>query len=257
MDSDQALGCLAAHRVGDAGAHVAALGHVAGVAETAHELGPGACGPAEVPADLERLAGEPIPGQRGQNEMEGILGAAAVRGRVRQRPDGVDHLDHGAGPAVGHDQRQRILVRRLDVDEVDVDAIDLADELRQRVQARLDPPEVVFVQPVTRERLQRPELDTLRSVGDQLLARPTCRADASAQIVELLLGNVDLEGADVGGRLCGGAHGVSLARWVRCGRYACQAECRITAPVAPVDYPGMTPGRGEAARDGRPGTGCR
>ena len=29
VDADQPLGCLAAHRVGDAGAHVAALGHVA------------------------------------------------------------------------------------------------------------------------------------------------------------------------------------------------------------------------------------
>ena len=138
--------------------------------------------------------------------MEGILGAAAVRGRVRQRPDGVEQLDHGAGPAVGHDQRQRVLVRRPDVDEVDVHAIDLADELRQRVQARLDPPEVVLVQPVTRERLQRLQLDTLRPVGDELLARPTCRADACAQVVELLFGNVDVEGADLGGCLCRGAH---------------------------------------------------
>ncbi len=42
--------------------------------------------------------------------MEGILGAAAVRGRVGQRADGVEQLDHGAGPAVGNDQRQRVLV---------------------------------------------------------------------------------------------------------------------------------------------------
>ena len=42
--------------------------------------------------------------------MEGILGAAAVRGRVGQRADRVEQLHDGAGPAVGHDQRQRILV---------------------------------------------------------------------------------------------------------------------------------------------------
>ena len=147
--------------------------------------------------------------------MERILGAAAVRGRVRQRPDGVDHLDHGAGPAVGHDQRQRILMRRLDVDEVDVHAVDLADELRQRVQTRLDPPEVVLVQPVTRERLQRLQLDALRAVGRQLGARPACRADALAQVVQLLCGDVDLEGARLGGCACGGAHGVSSPRWVQ------------------------------------------
>ena len=63
--------------------------------------------------------------------MEGVLGAAAVRGRVGQRADGVEQLDDGAGPAVGHDQRQRVLVRRLDVDEVDVHAVDLGRELRQ------------------------------------------------------------------------------------------------------------------------------
>ena len=87
------------------------------------------------------------------------------------------------------------------MDEVDVHAVDLGDELRQRVQPRLDPPEVVLVQPVARERLQRRELHALRPVGDQLLARPARRGDASAQVVELLLGNLDLEGADVGGCL--------------------------------------------------------
>jgi hypothetical protein len=105
VDADQTLGCLAAHHVGDAGADVAALGYVAGIAEAAHELAPGPCGAAQVPADLDRLGREAVPGQGGQNEMEGILGAAAVRGRVCQRVDRVDQLDHGAGPAVRHDQR--------------------------------------------------------------------------------------------------------------------------------------------------------
>ena len=51
--------CLAAHRVGDAGAHVAALGDVAGVAEALHQLAqaramrpgsqPGSAGSAEKP----------------------------------------------------------------------------------------------------------------------------------------------------------------------------------------------------------------
>ena len=87
MDADQALGCLTSHRVGDAGADVAALRHVAGVAESVHELGPGPCGPGQVPAELDRLRGEPVPGQGGQHEVEGVLGAAAVSGRVGQRAD--------------------------------------------------------------------------------------------------------------------------------------------------------------------------
>ena len=40
MDADQALGCQAAHRVGDGGTHVAALGDVAGVTEPVHQLRP-------------------------------------------------------------------------------------------------------------------------------------------------------------------------------------------------------------------------
>ena len=69
--------------------------------------------------------------------MEGVLGPAAVRGRVGERADGVQQLDDRAGPAVGHDQRQRVLVRRPHVQEVDVHPVDLGGELRQRVQPRL------------------------------------------------------------------------------------------------------------------------
>ena len=130
--------------------------------------------------------------------MEGILGAAAVRGRVGQRADGVEHLDHGAGPAVGHDQRQRVLVRRLDVDEVDVHAVDLGRELRQRVQLRLGLAPVVVGRPVARELLHRRQLHALRPIFDELLAGPARRGDAAAQVGERLIGNVEVERTDVG-----------------------------------------------------------
>ena len=42
VDAEQPLVRLAAHRVHDGGAHVAPLGDVAGVAEAAHQLRPGA-----------------------------------------------------------------------------------------------------------------------------------------------------------------------------------------------------------------------
>ena len=187
MDADQARGRLAAHCVGDAGAHVAALCHVPRVAETAHQLGPCPCGAPQIPADLHRLAREPVPRQGGQHEMEGILGPAAVRGRVRQRANRVEQLDHRPGPAVGHDQRQRVLVRRRDMDEVDVHAVDLRDELRQFVQPRLDAPEVVLVQPIAGEGFGRGKLHALRPFVDQLLARPACRGDTPSQIANLLL----------------------------------------------------------------------
>ena len=55
MDPEQPLRRLAAHRVGDRGAHVATLGDVAGVAEAPHQLRPGLGDAADVPADLGRL----------------------------------------------------------------------------------------------------------------------------------------------------------------------------------------------------------
>ena len=81
--------------------------------------------------------GEAVAGQGRQHQVECVLGGAAVRGRVGQRADGLEQLDDRAGPAVRHDQRQRVLMPRPDVDEVDLDPVDLGRELRQRVQPRL------------------------------------------------------------------------------------------------------------------------
>ena len=108
--ADQALDRLATHQVRDEGAHVAALGDVAGVAEAVHQLRPRASGAGGVPAELGRLAGEPVAGQGRQHEVERVLGLPAVRGRVGERADGLEQLDDRAGPAVRHDQRQRVLV---------------------------------------------------------------------------------------------------------------------------------------------------
>ena len=111
MDAGQPLGCLAAHGVGDGGAHVAALGDVAGVAEAVHQLRPRLRDAAGVPADLGRLAGKAVAGYGRQHEVERILGAAAVRGRVGQRADDLEQLDDRAGPAMRHNQRQRVACR--------------------------------------------------------------------------------------------------------------------------------------------------
>jgi hypothetical protein len=81
---------------------------------------------------------------------------------------------------------------------VNVHTVDLGDGLRQRVQARLETPEVVLRRPVVRELLQRCQLDALRPILNELLARPTPRRDAPAQVVDLLLGNVDVKGSDLG-----------------------------------------------------------
>jgi hypothetical protein len=196
VDTEQPLGRLAAHRVGDGGANVAALGDVARVAEAVHQLRPGTRDAAGVPAELGRLAGEAVAGQGRQHQVERVLGASAVRGRVGERAYDLEQLDDRAGPAVGHDERQRVLVGRLHVDEVDLDPVDLARELGQGVELRLGLAPVVVGLPVARELLQRRQLYALRPIFDELLVGPARGRDASAEVDELLFRHVDAEGSD-------------------------------------------------------------
>ena len=53
-------------------------------------------------------------------------------GGVGERLDDLELLDERARPAVGDDDRQRVLVLRADVDEVDVEPVDLGQEVRER-----------------------------------------------------------------------------------------------------------------------------
>ena len=168
VDAEQPLGCLAAHRVRDGGAHVASLGHVARVAEAVHQLRPRARDAAVLPAELGRLAGEAVAGQGRQHQVEGVLGPSAVRGRVGERADDAEQLDDRARPAVRHDQRQGVLVLRPHVDEVDIDAVDVGRVLRQGVQLRLERAPVVIGRPVAGQLLDRRQLHALGAVGDQL-----------------------------------------------------------------------------------------
>ena len=163
---------------------------------------------ARVPAELARLCREAVAGQRRQHEVERVLALAAVRGRVGERADGLEQLDDRAGPAVRHDQRQRVLVRRADVNEVDVHTVDRGRELRQRVQSRLARAPVVIARPVARKRLHRGQLHALRPIIDQLCGRPARRLDPPAQLSELLPRNIDPERAD---GCCFGSDGHDVA----------------------------------------------
>jgi hypothetical protein len=93
--------------------------------------------------------------------MEGVRRAPTVCRRVGEPIDDLQLFDDRAGPPVVHDQRQRVLVLRPDMDEVDVQAIDLGHELLKAVQRRLTPAPVVVRPPVAREVLHHPERHTL------------------------------------------------------------------------------------------------
>ena len=91
------------------------------------------------------------------------------------------------------DERQRIFMLRTNVNEMNVHPIDLGHELREGVQFRLALAPVVIVRPITRDFLNRRELDALRLIRDRLAIRPPCRVDAPAQFGQFGFGNIYLK----------------------------------------------------------------
>jgi len=78
-------------------------------------------------------------------------------------------LDDRAGPAVRDDDRQRILVLRAGMDEVDVQAVDLGDEIRDGIDPRFDLAPVIVTLPVAQNLLDGLERYALRIIGDGFL----------------------------------------------------------------------------------------
>src|SRR5512133_980234 len=95
---------------------------------------------------------------------------------------------------------------------MDVNAVDLGDELRQRVEPRLDAPEVVARRPVAGELLNRHQLHALRPIADEFFARPARRGNPSTKVINGLVGNLSVEGVDVDTRLDGATHEATSLR---------------------------------------------
>ena len=99
-------GACRAHRSVTA-APVAALRDVASVAEAPHQLRPCLRDAAGAPAELGRFAGEAVAGDDGitrSNASRRSRRALSDRSAARH----LQQLDDRAGPAVRHDQRQRV-----------------------------------------------------------------------------------------------------------------------------------------------------
>ena len=184
------------HLFRDGVAPVAALRHVLRVAEPLHQGGPRARDADRIPTGLCRRAGEAVTRQRRDHHVERVVRTRAVHGRIGQRPDDLELFDDRARPAMRDDHRHGAFVLRADVDEVEVHSIDLGEELRQRLQSRLDRAPVVVGRPVASERLHRRELHALGPVVHQFARRPPHRGDATPEIVQGVLRHVHLERAD-------------------------------------------------------------
>src|SRR3984885_10660721 len=176
---------------------VAALRNVVRVAEALHQLCPGPRYAGRAPAELAWLAGVSVARYRRDHQVKGVRCARAVGGRVGEQVDDAEHLDDRAGPAVRDDERQRVLVGRTDVDEVDVESVYLGHEVRQCTEPRLEPAPVIILRPVAREFLGHVQLEALRVVGDEFPVGPAGGVDPRAQCPQFRFGgDRDLEWPD-------------------------------------------------------------
>jgi hypothetical protein len=187
VDADQSLGCLAAHRVGDGGAHIPALGDIAAIAEAPHQLGPGAGGARHGPAGAGQGSGERVPRQRRDHQVE-VLG---------QRPDQVEELGDAARVAVRDQQRGGVRPLRPDVQEVDALTVDLGRELRVRVEARLLGTPVEACAPVVGELAEVVGGNTAGPPRAGESGGPAGSGQPVAQVVQVGVGDRDAEGLDV------------------------------------------------------------
>ena len=168
-------------------APVAALGSVAAITKTRHQGCPGAGDPLDVPAHLGRLVAPAVSRQRRNDTVET---------RLVQRPDDLEELDHRARPPMGEHQRKRVRVGRSGVQEVDAEPVDGRPKLPDAVQPRLGPAPVVPIGPIGAKHSQLLKSDALGRIGRRL--RPPRCPQPRPEIIELTLGNREMERRDVG-----------------------------------------------------------
>lgn len=140
------------------------------VAQPLHEHVERAADALQAPAGFGRSRREAEARQRGNHDVEGVFRACAIPRRIGERLDELDLFGNGARPAMRNEQCTRILVRRANVDEMEVDTVDVRRELRQAIELRLRLPPVIAAAPVLNQALQPRQLWTECECSSWLLA---------------------------------------------------------------------------------------
>ena len=196
VDAAQVAGVGGAQTRADDGAPVAALRAVALVAELGgHEVVERIRDAGGAPAPLAWLAAPAEAGDGGDDDVEGVGGIAAMGGGVGEGADEVEELEDGAGPAVRQDERVGIGAVAADVPEVDIDAVDLAEELGPGVERGLLGAPVVLVAPVVAKLANVGDVSAVVPAGVGNGVVPAGAVEAIAEVVEDGVGDVDAEGS--------------------------------------------------------------
>ena len=140
----------------DLRAPVATLRAVARVAEPRHQLANARAMRHVSQPRVRRRTREAVTGQRRCDHVERLASSG---------PDHVEELHDRTRPTVREQQRQRVLVRRSRVHEVDRLPVDLGAELRELIEPRFLRAPVVRVAPVLHQSAQIAERDPVLPAG--------------------------------------------------------------------------------------------
>src|SRR5260221_13949065 len=121
--------------------------------------------------------------------MERVLRPSPVAGGIGERADDLHDLPDRSGPSVRENDRQRVLLRGAQVDEMNANPIDLGSVLGEGVNASLKAAPVILVAPVGNERLSLLEWDALRPVADGFPLRPARGRQSTLEILNRALRN--------------------------------------------------------------------
>src|SRR4029077_11870063 len=101
-----------------ASAPIAALCNIVAVTQARHQHCPGASDARKTPPRFSGLIRKAKSGKRWNYNVKGVVRFTAVSHRVDERCDDLQELQDRSGPAVSKDDRQRVLVFRSNVNEV-------------------------------------------------------------------------------------------------------------------------------------------
>ena len=131
------------------------------------------------------------------HHVEGVGRVRPVAGGVGQQRDELGHLGEAAGPAVHQHDGEGVGARARLVDEVEVDAVHRGPELGELVEARLDGPPVVALQPVVHELAEVADVDAVVPRGAIGHVDPAGASQPVVEVVQDGLVHVDAIGLDV------------------------------------------------------------
>jgi hypothetical protein len=195
VNGGETLGLLLAQCGRNGRTPVSTLRYPAFVAESFHQNSPGVRCARRIPA-VRRLVRETKARLRRYDHMEGIFGAATVGGRVYQRVDQRQKLEHRTWPAVRKENGQSVRILGRNMKEVDSKSIDLGAVPRVRVELTLHSAHVLVVSPVIDQSLSFSQRNTLAPIAHRLLRGPARCGESCFQVVDSPRVNIDLKRLD-------------------------------------------------------------